>query len=99
MFARLLVCLLVFSGFSLAEGKGDGWIDFDEAALRAQTPRSREARAFWEHAGTGAYPGDWPRTARELRLAGFNMILPNMLWGGAAHFPAPPSALHRGARY
>ena len=34
-----------------------------------------------------ARPGCWPR--------GFNMILPNMLWGGLAHYPSevlPPSA-------
>jgi len=46
----------------------------------------REARAWWNHSGTGAYPGDWERTARELAANGFNMVFPNMLWGGVAHY-------------
>lgn len=57
-----------------------------EAYLRATPSRSPEGRAFWNHSGTGAYPGDWDRTCRELRAAGFNMVLPNMLWGGLAHY-------------
>jgi uncharacterized lipoprotein YddW (UPF0748 family) len=46
----------------------------------------REGRAMWNHSGTGAYPGDWERSAKLLAENGFNMILPNMLWGGAAHY-------------
>ncbi len=60
--------------------------------------RSREGRAVWNHSGTGAYPGDWDRSARELARNGFNMILPNMLWGGQAHYPSdvlPPSDTFR----
>lgn len=57
-----------------------------EAYLRAVPSRKPEGRAWWNHSGTGAYPGDWERTARELEAAGFNMILPNMLWGGLAHY-------------
>jgi uncharacterized lipoprotein YddW (UPF0748 family) len=53
---------------------------------RAMPSNQREGRAFWNHSGTGAYPGDWERTARELAEAGFNMVLPNMLWGGLAHY-------------
>lgn len=54
----------------------------------ADPPKSPpgEVRAFWNHSGTGAYPGDWERTAKELSQAGFNRILPNMCWGGAAHY-------------
>ena len=52
----------------------------------AMPSRTIEGRAFWNHSGTGAYPGDWERTARELAEAGFNMVLPNMLWGGLAHY-------------
>lgn len=59
-----------------------------QAYLRAQPSPPREGRAFWNHSGTGAYPGDWERTARELAAAGFNMVLPNMLWGGLAHYPS-----------
>ncbi len=46
----------------------------------------REVRAVWTHAGTGAFPGDWDRSAKVLADNGFNMVLPNMLWGGAAHY-------------
>ena len=86
----------------LAEGHG---FEADQAARRCRELRAetylasqpsppREARAFWEHSGTGAYPGDWDRTCRELAEAGFNMVLPNMLWAGAAHYASdvlPPS--------
>jgi len=57
-----------------------------EAYLRATPSRTVEGRAFWNHSGTGAYPGDWERTAKELAGGGFNMVLPNMLWGGLAHY-------------
>ncbi|MCH9656326.1 MAG: family 10 glycosylhydrolase [Planctomycetes bacterium] len=53
---------------------------------RASPPQ--EARAFWDHSPTGPYPGDWNRTCKELSNAGFNMIIPNMLWGGLAHYPS-----------
>jgi uncharacterized lipoprotein YddW (UPF0748 family) len=52
----------------------------------AQPSRNREGRAVWNHSGMGAYPGDWDRSAKELAAAGFNIILPNMLWGGLAHY-------------
>lgn len=45
-----------------------------------------EGRALWNHSGLGAYPGDWERSAKELADAGINMILPNMAWGGLAHY-------------
>ena len=45
-----------------------------------------EGRAVWNHSGLGAYPGDWERSAKELAAAGINMILPNMAWGGIAHY-------------
>ncbi|MBN2022262.1 MAG: family 10 glycosylhydrolase [Pirellulales bacterium] len=69
----------------LAERARGEWV---EAYLRAQPSPKREARAWWNHSGTGAYPGDWDRTARELSEAGFNMIFPNMLWAGVAHYPS-----------
>ncbi len=56
------------------------------AYFRAQPSPKREGRALWNHSGTGAYDGDWDRSAKELSAAGFNMIIPNMLWGGRAHY-------------
>ena len=60
--------------------------EWEQGYLAAQPSKAVEGRAFWNHSGTGAYPGDWDRTAQELSKAGFNMILPNMLWGGQAHY-------------
>ena len=57
-----------------------------DAYLRAQPSPKREGRAVWNHSGTGAYPGDWERSAKELAAAGLNMIFPNMLWAGRAHY-------------
>jgi uncharacterized lipoprotein YddW (UPF0748 family) len=45
-----------------------------------------EFRAVWNHSGTGAYPGDWERSAKLLAENGFNAVLPNMLSGGTAHY-------------
>ncbi len=69
-----------------------------EAYLRAAQSPPREGRAMWNHSGTGAYPGDWERSMKLLSENGFNMILPNMLWGGLAHYPSnvlPPSDTFR----
>jgi uncharacterized lipoprotein YddW (UPF0748 family) len=57
-----------------------------EAYLRAQPSPKREGRAVWNHSGTGAYPGNWERSAKELAAAGLNLVLPNMLWAGRAHY-------------
>jgi uncharacterized lipoprotein YddW (UPF0748 family) len=57
-----------------------------DAYLRSRPSPDSEGRAVWNHTGTGAYPGDWERSCRELKSAGFNMILPNMLWAGRAHY-------------
>ncbi|MCE5301738.1 MAG: family 10 glycosylhydrolase, partial [Planctomycetaceae bacterium] len=57
-----------------------------DAYVRSIGSRSREARAAWNHSGTGAFPGDWERSAKWLSNNGFNMVLPNMLCGGAAHY-------------
>ncbi len=59
-----------------------------EAYLRSPSSPTTEGRAFWNHSGTGAYPGDWERSAKELADAGFNMVVPNMLWAGRAHYPS-----------
>ena len=44
----------------------DGHRQLVDAYLRGQPSPEREGRAWWTHSGTGAYPGDWDRTAREL---------------------------------
>ncbi len=59
-----------------------------EAYLRSAPSPVWEGRAVWNHSGTGAYPGDWEKSARLLARNGFNMVFPNMLWGGLAHYPS-----------
>ncbi|MHC4398757.1 MAG: glycoside hydrolase family 10 protein [Planctomycetota bacterium] len=59
-----------------------------DAYVRSHPSPTTEGRAFWNHSGTGAYPGDWQRTAKELSEAGFNMVVPNLLWAGRAHYPS-----------
>ncbi len=69
-----------------------------ESYLRAADSPPSEGRAVWNHSGLGAYPGDWERSMKLLAENGFNLILPNMLWGGLAHYPSdllPPSATLR----
>ena len=80
--AAVLSCvsLLLQAGPSPAAGP-----DGTEPILVASSP-SREGRAIWDHSGTGPYPGDWDRSAQILPENGFNMILPNMLWAGQAHY-------------
>jgi uncharacterized lipoprotein YddW (UPF0748 family) len=53
------------------------------ASIPSKTP---EFRAWWEHAGLGAYHGDWDRTMKELSETGFNAVISNLLWGGSAHY-------------
>ena len=60
-------------------------------------PREPEFRAWWEHAGLGAYPGDWDRTMRELADCGFNAVISNLLWGGSAHYAS--DVLPRSAKF
>ncbi|MBN2295128.1 MAG: hypothetical protein JXM70_22050, partial [Pirellulales bacterium] len=54
----------------------------DRAYLLSQPSPTIEARGWWNHSGTGLYPGDWDRALEELSQAGFNMVFPNMLWAG-----------------
>ncbi|MCL2743875.1 MAG: family 10 glycosylhydrolase [Planctomycetaceae bacterium] len=60
--------------------------ELSEQYIRSLPSVSGELRLWWEHAGTGAYPGDWDRTMKELKENGFNAVIPNMLWGGLAHY-------------
>ncbi|MFZ1945946.1 MAG: family 10 glycosylhydrolase [bacterium] len=59
-----------------------------QAFALCQLPRADEVRAIWDHDGTGPWPGDWDRSAALLADNGFTSVLPNMLWGGLAHYPS-----------
>jgi len=60
--------------------------ELSEQYVRSLPSVPGELRLWWEHAGTGSYPGDWDRTMKELKENGFNAVIPNMLWGGLAHY-------------
>lgn len=62
------------------------WLE--TAYVLCQLPRAGEFRAVWNHSGTGAFPGDWGRSAAQLAKDGFSAVLPDMLWGGVAHYPS-----------
>ncbi len=62
--------------------------ELTEAYARVQPAAPHEMRGVWDHDGTGWYPGDWDRTCRELAASGINTVFPNLLWGGAAHYPS-----------
>ena len=59
---------------------------FSKAYFLSHPSTATEGRAVWNHSGLGAYPGNWERSAQELAAAGFNMLIPNMAWGGVAHY-------------
>jgi uncharacterized lipoprotein YddW (UPF0748 family) len=85
----------------LAEGKGyEAWLAANDVKARmyeayglAQTARRGEIRAVWDHSGMGLYPGDWPRTCRLLKDAGFSDLYVNVAGSAFAHYAS--SALPR----
>lgn len=56
-----------------------------EAYVLAHRPRDGEFRAVWNHSGTGDL-ASWDDAMRALAEAGFNAVVPNMWWGGVAHY-------------
>jgi uncharacterized lipoprotein YddW (UPF0748 family) len=78
MNAALLILVIVAA--EQASPPPDGKNEKMEAA--------QEVRAVWCHSPLGPYPGDWPRSMELLKRAGFNTIMPNMLWAGKAHYPS-----------
>ena len=83
------------------QGLNDALTAMRKAAIEkycaSLTPKKGEFRAWWEHAGLGAYPGDWDRTMKELSESGFNAIIPNLLWGGSASYAS--DVLPRNAKF
>lgn len=70
--------------------------EFVDAYCRSLPSRVGEGRFWWEHSGFGIERGDWDKTAQALADAGFNGVIPNMLWGGVAYYrseilPVAPS--------
>ncbi|MDO4550053.1 MAG: family 10 glycosylhydrolase [Planctomycetia bacterium] len=59
-------------------------------------PKSLAFRGWWNHSGLGAHDGDWKKTAKTLKQAGFTDVFPNLLWASEAHYPSsliPPSKI------
>lgn len=56
-----------------------------DAYVLAHRPRDGEFRAVWNHSGTGDLD-TWDDAMRALSEAGFNAVVPNMWWGGVAHY-------------
>jgi len=59
---------------------------------RGQAPARDHVRGIWVQNGTGLYPGNWPRTCREIADAGFNTIIPFVQSPGFAHYASAVSA-------
>ena len=76
------------------EGKGyEAWLAANELRARmyevygiVQSPRKGEIRAVWDHSGMGLYPGDWGRTCKLLKDAGFSDIYVKVAGAGFAHY-------------
>jgi len=59
---------------------------FVAAYCRAQSSKSKEMRAVWCHTAFGVAGLTWDQTTQQLANNGFNMVFPNMLWGGLAYY-------------
>jgi uncharacterized lipoprotein YddW (UPF0748 family) len=78
----------------LAAGEGyEAWLAANDLRARmyevygmVQSPRKGEIRAVWDHSGRGLYPGDWGRTCRLLKDAGFSDLYVNVAGAGFAHY-------------
>ncbi|MDR3689121.1 MAG: family 10 glycosylhydrolase [Fimbriimonas sp.] len=58
------------------------------AYCTAAPGKGKEMRAVWCHSAFGVPGRSWDQVANKLAEAGFNMIVPNMLWGGRAYYPS-----------
>ncbi len=78
----------------LSAGQGyEAWLAANELKTRMyevygllQPARKGEIRAVWDHSGMGLYPGDWPRTCRLLKDAGFSDLYVNVAGSAFAHY-------------
>lgn len=52
----------------------------------AQSPKTDEIHAVWDHSGCGLYPGDWPKTIRILKANGVTDLFVNVAGAGFAHY-------------
>jgi uncharacterized lipoprotein YddW (UPF0748 family) len=67
---------------------GEARQSLQKAWCLAQTAEPGEFRAFWCHSAFGVDGMNWDEAIRRLADAGFNAVIPNMLWGGVAYYPS-----------
>jgi len=78
----------------LSAGKGyEAWLAANDLRERMyevygmlQPARKGEIRAVWDHSGMGLYPGDWGRTCKLLKDAGFSDLYVNVAGSSFAHY-------------
>lgn len=61
---------------------------FTACAETNSSPPAREFRGAWIHSGYGVEGWGWDKSISVLASNGFNAVLPNLLWGGLAHYPS-----------
>jgi uncharacterized lipoprotein YddW (UPF0748 family) len=59
-----------------------------KAYALAQEPKRGEVRGVWDSIGTGWYPGDWPRSVKQLDEHGLNTIFVYAANAGSANYPS-----------
>ncbi len=69
-----------------------------KAYASTQNPLPGEHRAFWCHEPYGVEGLSWNETIRTLSENGFNVIIPNMSWGGAAYYKSNVLPVAEGIR-
>jgi len=78
----------------VAAGQGyEAWLAANDLKARlyevygmVQPARRGEIRAVWDHSGRGLFPGDWPKTCRMLKDAGFSDLYVNVAGAAFAHY-------------
>jgi len=58
------------------------------AFLLGRRARPGEFRGVWVHSAYGPSGMSWDAALARLKAAGFNAVVPNMLWGGVADYPS-----------
>lgn len=56
--------------------------------LASRPSRKGERRAFWCHSARGLGALGWDASVKYLKAQGFNVIIPNLCWGGVAFYPS-----------
>jgi uncharacterized lipoprotein YddW (UPF0748 family) len=66
----------------------DAATELQEAFLLSFPSREGEFRALWCHSAFGIPGYNWDKAIEHIKNNGFNVIVPNMLWGGLAYYPS-----------